>query len=154
VEKLAAQAEHLLAEGNATLAGRLAEQGLAAVLSTARRARLWMCCAWAGIAKRDPFLAHRALGELPTNVVGPHLVASYLSCCNRTDEAIELLAQARERGDRSTAAAKLLIELHFRLGNVKVVRELARSEAALLSAADRSAIETALAGSVELDIPS
>ena len=153
VEKLAAQAELLLAEGNATLAGRVAEHGLATALSPVCRARLWTCCAWAAIAKRDPFLAHHALGELPAKVVGPHLVASYLDCCNRTDEAMELLEQARKRGDRSTATAKLLLELHFRLGNVKAVRELARSEAAALSAADRRAIETALAGSAQLDAP-
>jgi hypothetical protein len=154
LEKLAAQAELLLAEGNATLAGRLAEPGLASALSPACRARLWTCCAWAAIAKRDPFLAHRALGELPTNSLGPHLVASYLDCCNRTDEATELLEQARKRGDKSIATAKLLIELYYRLGNVKAVLELARSEAAVLSAADRSAIETALASSAQLDTPS
>jgi hypothetical protein len=51
VEALTARAELLVAEGNAPLAGKLAEQGLALVRSPACRARLWACCAWAAIAE-------------------------------------------------------------------------------------------------------
>jgi len=145
VEALAARAELLVAEGNARLAGKLAEQGLTSVRSPACRARLWACCAWAAIAEHDPFRAHRALGELPMQVVDVHLVGSYLNCCNRTDEAVALLEQARKAGDRSLATTKLLIELHFRLGNLQTISELKRSESAILTTADKSAIDAALA---------
>jgi hypothetical protein len=148
-QALAARAETLVAEGHAPLAGRLAEQGLTAARSASCRARLWTCSAWAAIGDHDPFRAHRALGELPAQVVDIHLVASYLDCCNRTREAVELLEQARTAGDRSLATTKLLIELYFRQSNLQAISELARSESAILTAADKSAIDAALASKQE-----
>jgi hypothetical protein len=147
VEAVAARAELLVAEGNAPLAGKLAEQALASVRSAGCRARLWACCAWAAITEHDPFRAHRALAELPAQIVDVHLVGSYLNCCNRIDEAVELLEQARKAGDRSIATTKLLIDLHFRLGNLQTISELARSESASLTAADKNAIDAALGDS-------
>jgi hypothetical protein len=77
-----------------------------------------------------------------------HLLASYLTVCNRVDEAVELLEGARSFGHRSQETSKLLIDLLFRRGEYRASLALARADMGLLSAQDREAIELAVADQV------
>lgn len=61
--------------------------------------------------KEIPFLTHLPLQHLPPADIDRHLLASYLSCCNRSAEAEELLREARTQGYRSAETSKLSIEL-------------------------------------------
>src|SRR5450432_1569599 len=78
--------------------------------SSVRRQELWTTLAWAGIAERDPFASHTALLNLPPDAIDVHLLASYLTSCNRVEEALTLLQDARRFGDRSVETSKLLID--------------------------------------------
>jgi hypothetical protein len=96
------------------------------------------------IGKSDPFIAHRALSRLLASNLELELVAAYLSCCNRLDEAAELLEKARAHGYRSVAATKLHIELLYRAGKYTAARALAQAEREALPARDWQIIENAL----------
>jgi hypothetical protein len=146
VNAIALAAETRLSEGAPEEAAELADQGLAVALSARERARLLQTLAWAQIGRQDPFRAHGALLQLPTDAVDLHLLAAYLSCCNRADEAVALLQEARGVGHRSPETTKLLADLLFRRGERAAVLALATSDARLLSAEDRTAIEAALSG--------
>jgi len=145
-DAIAPAAEARLSEGASEKAAELAEQGLAVSLSERIRTRLLQTLTWAQIGRQDPFRAHGALLQLPTHAIDLHLLAAYLSCCNRADEAVALLEEARAAGHRSPETTKLLAELLFRRGERALVLALATSDAGLLSAEDRTAIEAALSG--------
>jgi hypothetical protein len=132
-----------LSSSDCRRAGELARSGLARALSPARREKLWTALAWAGIGKGDPFLAHDALLRLPLRAIDLHLLASYLSCCNRVEEAVAVLEEARALGHRSPETSKLLADLLFRKGEHAAVLALSESDAALLTAEEREAIVTA-----------
>ena len=146
VDSIAVDTDARLSEGEPEQAAELAERGLAVALSARKRERLWKAFAWAQIGQQDPFRAHGALLQLPIHAIDLHLLAAYLSCCNRVDEAAALLEEARSRGHRSPETTKLLTDLLFRRGERKAVLALAESDEEPLSAEDRSAIEAALAG--------
>ncbi len=122
----------------------LARQGLAAALSAPAQQRAWKALAWAAIGKKDPFLAHDALLHLPAEAIDAHLLASYLTTCNRVDEAVEVLTFERSHGRKSREATKLLADLTFRKGDYDAVLGLVRDDEALLTDEDRSAIRMAL----------
>jgi hypothetical protein len=134
-----------LSEGQPARAFEISGRGLAKALSVHYREELWKAAAWAAIGKADPLLAHDALLRLPRGAVDLHLLVSYLGCCNRIDEAIELLQQARLGGQSTVECTKLLADLLFRRGDGEAVLALARSEDSALSTEDRNAIETAVA---------
>jgi hypothetical protein len=132
-----------LAAGNAMRAITLARAALKDACSLAQRRKLWKTLAWSGIDQRDPFLTHLALQHLPPADIDLHLLASYLSCCNRSVEAEELLCEARNRGYRSAETSKLLIELLFARGDRPGAFALAEADSGLLSAQDRCALAAA-----------
>jgi hypothetical protein len=141
---LADQAEAELWAGKPAAAVELAERGLLAARSRPLRERLWNTLAWAAIGVSDPLLAHRALGQLPEDALDFYLVAAYLSCCNRVEEAERLLLEARGLGHSDREATKLLIDLFFRRGNGAGALAIARADNRLLGADDWSAIEAAI----------
>lgn len=118
-----------------------AQRGLALAHSMKLRNRLNKTLAWAAIAKPDPILAHQALERLPASDLDLHLVAAYLSCCNRLDEAARLLEEARTHGHRSAETTKLAVELLYRSGKDAAARALAEADRQLLSAEDWQAID-------------
>lgn len=99
--------------------------------------------AWAAVAKPDPVLAHQALQQLPASELDLHLVAAYLSCCNRLDEAADLLELARRHGYHAAETTKLAVDVLYRSGKAAAARALAQAERQLLSADDWRAIESA-----------
>jgi tetratricopeptide (TPR) repeat protein len=144
VEARAAEARALLISGNSRRAAALARGALDVARSSVQRQALWATLAWAGIAERDPFLAHTALLNLPADAIDVHLLASYLNSCNRVDEALDLLREARRLGDRSVETSKLLIDLLFVRGDHAEARAIAQVDASAFSPEDRLAIDVAL----------
>ncbi|HWZ91235.1 MAG TPA: hypothetical protein VNW92_20380 [Polyangiaceae bacterium] len=70
--------------------------------------------------------------------------ASYLNACNRVDEALDLLREARCLGACSVETSKLLIDLLFVHGAHAEVRAIALVDASAFSPEDRRAIDLAL----------
>jgi hypothetical protein len=132
-----------LARGNAKRAIIIARAALEEARSRGQLRELWKILAWSGIQERDPFLTHLAVQNLPPADIDLHLVSAYLRCCNRDAEAEQLLREARDHGCRSREATKLLIELAYARGDHAGARALAKTDAALLSAQDRSALAAA-----------
>jgi hypothetical protein len=145
MEAITAEARTLLLGGDARRAVALARRALEAARTDDHRLKLWTTLAWAGIGQRDPFLAHAALLQLPNEGIDTHLLASYLNACNRVDEALSLLQDARGFGERSVETSKLLIDLLFARGDLAEARAVAQADAALLAPVDRRAIDAALA---------
>lgn len=79
--------------------------------------------------------------------------SAYLSCCNRIDEAEQLLLEARDLGHRDREATKLLIDLFFRHDNTQAALALALADERLLSTDDWKAIETAIPGARRSSLP-
>jgi hypothetical protein len=144
IEVALQKAETLIADGQPKEAADLALHALQVCHSPRLRVRLWKAAAWAAIGQGDPFAVHAALGHLPPAVVDVHLVASYLACCNRTEEAINLLEQARDRGFRTRETTMLLVDLHFRRGELCAARAIAGSSHELFSIEDKQRLEAAL----------
>lgn len=142
---VAASADALLARGAPERALEVARDALGRAQGTQLRARLWRALAWSAIGVGDPILAHQALGELPPSAIDLHLVAAYLSTCNRLDEAIALLEEARALGHRSAETTKLLVDLRYRSGDSRLALATARADAALLSKDELAAVERAVA---------
>jgi hypothetical protein len=134
-----------LTAGEPERALRIAEEALAHARSETERRKLWDTIAWAAIGSGDPFRAHQALGRLSESAFEPYLVASYLSTCNRLEEAAALLEEARGAGQRSAESSKLLLDLHMRRGDATRALELAREDAELLTVEERAAVERAAA---------
>ena len=107
------------------------------------RARLHLNLAWAAIGKVDPFQAHAALLRLPGDQLRVDLVAAYLACCNRDDEAAQLLHDARSLGQRARETTKLMIEVLVKIGASHDAAEIARTDRRLLTLADLRALERA-----------
>ena len=145
VEDSAAKARALVLGGNPRRAATLARSGLELARSGNHRRALWTTLAWSGIAERDPFLAHTALLHLPSDAIDVHLLASYLNSCNRVEEALDLLRDARHLGARQAETSKLLIDLLFARGDYAEARAVAQSDAAILTLEDRRAVDAALA---------
>ncbi|HVJ16414.1 MAG TPA: hypothetical protein VM686_13325 [Polyangiaceae bacterium] len=144
VQEMVVQARSELARGQVDNAASIAWRALELACSPAARRTLAELMAWAAIAQQDPFLAHSSLMALPEEAIEPYLLASYLRCCNRSDEALELLQEVRKAGQRTRETTKLLIDLAFLRRDYEAVRTLATEDAALLSSADRQAIASAL----------
>jgi hypothetical protein len=145
LESVVGDARRALSSGESALAFEISGRGLARALSVRYREALWRTAAWAGIGKRDPLLAHDALLHLPAGAVDLYLLGSYLGCCNRLDEAIDLLQQGRRAGQGTPECTRLLADLLFRRGDSDAVLALARGEDGTLSPEDREAIEVAVA---------
>jgi hypothetical protein len=137
------RAERLLETGEPLLALELVRANVDRACAEVTRARLHAALAWAAIGKADPVLAHQAISALPPDALEPHLVAAYLSTCNRLDEAAALLEETHARGATSTESTKLMVDVHLRRGDVDRALEVARTQAALLSTEERSAVERA-----------
>ncbi|HVW26355.1 MAG TPA: hypothetical protein VHC69_13390 [Polyangiaceae bacterium] len=134
-----------LTKGQPLRAFELSGRGLATAMSARSRNALWKTMAWSGIGTADPLLTHDALLHLAPEAIDLHLLASYLGCCNRLDEAIELLEDARLAGQGSPECFRLLADLLFRRGDSAAVLALARGKDSTLSPEDRNAIELAVA---------
>jgi hypothetical protein len=145
LEVIIGDARQALSNGESALAFEISGRGLAKALSAYNREALWKTAAWAAIGKTDPLLAHDALLRLPADAIDLPLLASYLGCCNRLDEGIDLLQLARRVGRGTPQGTRLLADLLFRRGDSDEVLALARGEDATLSAEDRNAIEAAVA---------
>jgi len=142
-----AKARVFLSEGDVEKALESCERGLDVATSLRARARLQETLAWAAIGLENPFLAHAALLGLPPERIDEHLLAAYLACCNRIDEAISVLEEARASGQRRPETTKLLIDLLFRRGESAGSAAIAAADAALLSPGEREAVEIAFRGS-------
>lgn len=148
VDGIADEAEACLARGEPVTANDLALKGLGLARSQEKRSRLWKALAWAAIGRGDAFVAHTGLMGAHPEEIDLHLLAAYLACCNRTDEAVELLEYAGALGHRRSEATKLLIDLSFRRGDDETALALVRSNHSQLSAAEREAVEAAVTGRV------
>jgi len=148
VDAVARAAEWAMSEGDARRAQHLATHGLATALASRSRQRLWTTLAWTGIALGDPLVTHEALLRLYPNSISLHLVASYLSSCNRVEEAVELLLEMRALGHRSTETTKLLVDLLFRRGERQAVLALALADTTILSLDELRTIRSAVARSL------
>jgi len=138
------RANELLRAGRPHEAGTLAERTLCVARSLRARRMLWTTLTWAAIEEREPLLAHRALCHLPDEAIDFHLLASYLSCCNRLDEAARLLQEARESGYHDAETTRLSIDVSFRNGDQHGALALAVANRSSLSATDWDAIEAAI----------
>jgi hypothetical protein len=145
VAVLSAAAAARLREDQPAQAAELARRALANASVEANRQALWKTLAWAAIGKRDPFTAHGALLSLGAGSRDLHLVAAYLACCGRGDEAIQLLREARRHGHRSRETLKLLIDLLIQSGQQPEALAVAETDRTLLTAEDWSAIESSTA---------
>ena len=143
VERQSNAASAALAAGRHREAGALAREALERARSHEQRIRLWTTLAWAAIAEPDPLLARVALRRLPLQELDVHLLASYLACSNRPEEAVELLLEARGLGHRTRETSKLLIDLLFSQGDLAQVQAIAHSDADVLSEGERQAIASA-----------
>ncbi len=99
--------------------------------------------AWAAIGANDPFQAHLALQTLPGRLRSVDLVAAYLACCNRNDEAVALLQDARSLGQRTRQTTQLLIELLVRTGATARALEVVTEDRQLLTLEDLNALRRA-----------
>lgn len=133
---LADLAERRLRAGDSRVAAGLAETGLSVARSRDVRDRLWRTLAWAAIGKGDILRVHEAIARLPARAVEYQLFAAYLTCCNRLEEAEQLLWEARQLGLFDPEATKLLIELLYRRDDVPALLRLARTDQELLSPYD------------------
>ena len=145
VNALIATARSELARDQPQSAASIARQALRVARSKGARCTLIELLAWAAIAEKDPFRTHDALLGLPQNSIPPFLLASYLRCCNRNDEALELLQEMRRAGPGSREVTKLLIDLLFLRQDYASMRAVADEDEGLLSVDDREAIRLALA---------
>jgi hypothetical protein len=143
---LAGRAAARLRAGDAAAAATLAERALALARGMRLRSDLNGVLVWAAIAQHEPVVAHMALARMSESAIDDYLLAAYLSCCNRVDDAVQLLREARELGKRDADSTKLLIDLLYRQGDSKGALALARADDALLSADEQRMIATALAG--------
>ena len=87
--------------------------------------------------------AHLALQKLLPHQLTPELVAAYLICCNRRDEAAKLLWDARALGQRARETTKLLVELLVQAGGLEQAAELVAQDRQLLTLDDLTALEGA-----------
>jgi hypothetical protein len=145
IHDASALARASLTAGEPARALEIAEAALERARSESARKNLREIVAWATIGMSDPFRAHKALGKLPPSSFEPHLVAAYLSTCNRLDEAAALLEEARSAGRRSSEQTKSLLDIYLRRGDASLTRTLAREDAELLTPEERAAVEQALA---------
>lgn len=146
--RIAAHASARLRGGDVTGAAESAKQGLAFATSECTRTELRRTLAWAAIAERDALLAHATLATMPVAEIDYHLVAAYLSCCNRVGEAVQLLCEARGLGHRDPETTKLLIDLLYRSGDEQGALAVAHADDTLLSASDRRVIAEAFPASM------
>lgn len=144
IHALIARARERLSRAEPRAAATVARQGLSSARSLQARCTLWELLAWSAIGLEDPFLAHSALQHLPERCIEPYLLASYLRCCNRNDEALELSSEARQAGCRTPEISKLVIELLFRRGEYEKARAILSTDAELLSLEDYAAAHSAL----------
>lgn len=89
----------------------------------------------------------RANGESVEAIVARlniHLVASYLDCCNRTQEALELLKAARALGQRAPETTRLLVDLLLRHEQKIEAGRVVSADAALLTTHELQTVEVAL----------
>jgi hypothetical protein len=140
-EQLADTAELKRREGDLSSAIFLAECGLLSARSVTLRQRLWTTLGWAAIGEGNAPLARRAIGELTPDAIDYYLVAAYLCCANRLDDAEQLLREARDLGHRDRDTTKLMIEVLFRRGNLAAALALAHLDPLLLSIEDWRAIK-------------
>jgi hypothetical protein len=145
VATLAAAANARLRDDQPEQALDLAMRALANARVDGNRTPLWKTVAWAAIGKRDPFKAHGALLSLGASARDSHLVAAYLACCNRNDEAIDLLRVAR-RQRRTRETSMLLVDLLFQTGLQAEALAVAEMDRGLFTVADRNAIESVVTG--------
>jgi hypothetical protein len=124
-----------------TLARTLLESASSAEL----RARAREALAWAAIGASDVACAHEATSPLSTNLLDPHLLASYLTISNRTRDAIALLEEAGQRGYRSSESVRLLADLYFREDDREALAALSDSASDVLTEDELSRIKHALA---------
>lgn len=139
------EARNALAAGNHARSMAITRASLEVARSKEQRQKLWTIFAWIGIGSRDPFLAHAGLQHLPAGCLNVHLLAAYLSCCNRLVEAQELLQEARGLGQRTVETSKLLIDILFTLGDRAGALAVTEADAAILSDRDRGRALFALA---------
>jgi hypothetical protein len=144
VPLLAAAAAARLGRDEPTQAMELARRALANAYVESTRTSLYKTLAWAAIGKRDPFVAHGALGRVPAGARDLHLVAAYLACCNRVNDAVELLQQARRHHPPARETSKLLVDLLFQSGREREALIIAQCDRALYAPEDWQAIETYL----------
>jgi hypothetical protein len=130
---IAVRAEEHLAEDETLQALTLARHGLARARSEPFRSRLWKTVAWAAIGRGDALIAREAVSALPPKERDVYLVSSYLSACNRTDEALALLERARARGQQARETTKLLLALLVRRGDLRNGRRVALEDLDLLT---------------------
>jgi hypothetical protein len=145
IASLAATAESRLSAGDADQGADLARRALAIASARRHRDRLWKTLYWASIARKDPFVAHAALGQLGPAAIDLHTVAAYLICCNRSEEALQLLQAGRDLGHRDRETTKLLIDLLWQRGDSSEAAQLAQTDQDLLTAEDRHAINSVYA---------
>jgi hypothetical protein len=143
IEKLIARAEALLAADDAAGAAQIARRALEHALLDDYRVRLWLITAWAGVGQRDPFLTHAAMLHLPTAACTIDIVSAYLSTCNRTDEALALLMEARRLGHRSRATSKQLLDLLVMRGAAREASRVANEDRHLLASDELAALADA-----------
>lgn len=137
------RAEEALAQDDPARALQIVQAALQVAKLAATRSRLYSLMAWAAIGRGDPFLAHGAMQRLPPTVLTVDLVAAYLACCNRRDEATQLLRDARILGQRARETSKLLIELLVHTGARQDAAVIVSEDRQLLTPSDLSALERA-----------
>jgi hypothetical protein len=145
VEARTAEAYDLLERGHSRRALEVASRALMLVRSAPLRTRLYQALAWSAIAEDDAFETHRVLAELEPEAIDLHLLCAYLDSCRRPEEALELLAEARRFGHRSTELTKLHVDLLYRTGQIDAAAALAENDAALLSPSERAQVARAVA---------
>lgn len=143
ISALAARAEQAIDRGRPSEAVIVARSGLSVARSRACRRRLHAATYWGAVGAGDPFLAHSALAQLPSEAITVHLVAAYLRVCGRLGDAEALLLRARSLGQRTRETTKLLIDIQLLLGRVNEPAQLAREDEALLDATDRAVLHDA-----------
>jgi hypothetical protein len=143
IEKLMARAEALLEADDPAGAARVARRALEHALLDDYRVRLWLITAWAGVGQRDPFLTHAAMLQLPMALCTIDLVSAYLTTCNRTDEALALMTEARRLGHRSRTTSKQLLDLLVMRGAAREASRVANEDRQLFASDELAALADA-----------
>jgi Zn-dependent protease len=143
------EARRLLASEDADAARSLAIRVAQSARCNATANAAWEVAAWAELGRGRPEDAHRALERVqPATAVSNYCLAAVEAERGQPQRAIALLEREQRSGSLKAEGAKLLIDLHARLGNWQAACNVGGSTLLLLEPEDvRGVIEAAFAWS-------
>ena len=141
-----AEAQLLLANGDAERARQLATRVGVRAHANATANQAWEVVAWAELELGNAQDAYRTLGRIePVADVPSYALAAVEAARGETPHSIRLLERARASSELGVGALKLLIDLHVRVGSLDRACDVTSSALRALAPDDtRRVIEAAL----------